>query len=225
MADYCDVLRSHDSDDTLDIEVLRYSTGEVLSGQFNGRGLETTVTFTETIEEDVETTVEDTGTYTGYVSVVDDYGAIQMDVPADWTDVNGGFWEDEGETIGSAIAAAANLEDYINSWSESGVFFGASDDLAKLGGYVNLLDVRRDFLIDECKYDSRYDYEDVAFRGKYDLYENCGESGNVYIVLTAVPINDPQAFLVLVEMQITKESDYDALDQILATFDVVGSLP
>ena len=225
MADYCDVLRSHDSDDTLDIEVLRYSTGEVLSGQINGRGLETTVTFTETIEDDIETTVEDTGTYTGYVSVVDDYGAIQMDVPADWTDINGGFWEDDGETIGSAISAAANLDGYINSWSESGVFFGASDDLANLGGYVNLLDVRRDFFIDECKYDSRYDYEDVAFRGKYDLYENCGESGNVFIVLTAVPINDPQALLVLVEMQITKESDYDALDQILATFDVVGSLP
>jgi serine protease Do len=225
MADYCDVLRSHDNDDTLDIEVLRYSTGAVLDGQLNGRELETTVTFTETIEEDIETVVEDAGTYSGYVSVMDDYGAIQMDIPAEWTDVYGGFWDDEGETIGSTISAAANLDAYINSWSESGVFFGASDDLAKLGGYVNLLDVRRDFLIDECKYDTRYDYEDVAFRGKYDLYENCGGSGNVYIVLTAVPINDPQAFLVLVEMQITKDSDFEALDQILATFDVVGSLP
>ncbi|UCF27860.1 MAG: trypsin-like peptidase domain-containing protein [Chloroflexota bacterium] len=225
MADYCDVLRSHDSDDTLDLEVLRYSTGEVLDGQLNGRELETTVTFTETIEEDIETVVEDAGTYSGYVSVMDDYGAIQMDIPAEWTDVYGGFWDDEGETIGSTISAAADLDAYINSWSESGVFFGASDDLAKLGGYVNLLDVRRDFLIDECKYDTRYDYEDVAFRGKYDLYENCGGSGNVYIVLTAVPINDPQAFLVLVEMQITKDSDFEALDQILATFDVVGSLP
>ncbi|UCD42692.1 MAG: trypsin-like peptidase domain-containing protein, partial [Chloroflexota bacterium] len=176
MADYCDVLRSHDSDDTLDLEVLRYSTGEVLDGQLNGRELETTVTFTETIEEDIETVVEDAGTYSGYVSVMDDYGAIQMDIPAEWADVYGGFWDDEGETIGSTISAAADLDAYINSWSESGVFFGASDDLAKLGGYVNLLDVRRDFLIDECKYDTRYDYEDVAFRGKYDLYENCGGS-------------------------------------------------
>jgi serine protease Do len=225
MADYCDVLRSHNLEDTLDIEVLRYSTGEVLAGQINGRELETTVTFTENLEDDIDTTVEDTGTYTGYTSVVDEYGAIQMDIPADWTEVDGGLWDDNGETIGSAISAAANMDAYVNTWSESGVFFGASDDLAKLGGYVNLLDVRRDFLIDECKYDTRYDYEDVAFRGKYDLYENCGDSGNVYIVLTAVPINDPQAFLVLVEMQITKDSDFEALDQILATFDVVGSLP
>lgn len=38
-------------------------------------------------------------------------------------------------------------------------------------------------------------------------------------------MDNPQAFLVLVEMQITKDSDFDALDQILATFDIVGSLP
>jgi hypothetical protein len=43
--------------------------------------------------------------------------------------------------------------------------------------------------------------------------------------LTAVPIDDSRAFLILVEMQISKEVDFDALDQILATFEVVGSLP
>jgi serine protease Do len=225
MSDYCDVLRSHDSDDTLDVEVLRYSTGEVLTGQLNGRELETAVTFTETIEEDLNELVEDTGAYSGYVSVVDDYGAIQMEIPAEWTDINGGYWDDGGDTIGSTISAAADLDSYLNTWSESGVFFGTSDDLANLGGYVNLLDIRRDALIDDCKYDDRYDYEDVVYRGKYDLFENCGDSGNVYIVLTAVPKDDPQAILILVEMQITKDSDFEALDQILATFDVIGSLP
>jgi serine protease Do len=225
MSDYCDVLRSHDSDDTLDIEVLRYATGEVLTGQLNGRALETAVTFTNTVEEELNTVVEDTGVYSGYVSVTDDYGAIQMDIPAEWTEINGGYWEDGGDMIGSTISAAADLDTYLNTWSESGVFFGASDDLAKLGGYVNLLDVRREALIGDCKYDTRYDYEDSAYRGKYDLFENCGNSGNVYIVLTAVPKDNSQAFLILVEMQITKGSDFDALDQILATFDVVGSLP
>lgn len=226
MADYCDVLRSHDTDDTLDIEILRYVSSEVLAGQINGRELETALTFTDTIEGDLgDTTVEATGAYSGYTSVLDDYGAVQMDIPIEWTDIYGGYWEDGGETIGAAISAAADLEAYFNTWSESGVFFGASDDLAKLGGYINLLDVRRDDLMDNCEYDDRYDYEDIVYRGKYDLFKNCGESGNVYIVLTAVPIEDPQAFLVLVEMQIAKDSDFDALDQILATFDVVGSLP
>jgi serine protease Do len=225
MSDYCDILRSHKLDDILDIEVLRYATGEVLTGQLNGRELETSVTFADTIDEDVSEVVEDTGTYSGYMTVTDDYGAIQMDIPAEWTDIYGGYWEDGGDVIGSAISAASDLDAYINTWLESGVFFGASDDLAKLGGYVNLLDIRRDTFLADCKLEGRYDYEDVIYRGKYDLFENCGDSGNLFLVLTAVPSDNSQAFLILVEMQITKEVDFDALEQILGTFEVIGSLP
>jgi len=93
MSDYCDVLRSHDADDTLDIEVLRYGTGEVLTGQINGRELETALTFTDTIESDLsDVEVEESGVYSGYMSVLDDYGAIQMEIPVEWTDTYGGYW-------------------------------------------------------------------------------------------------------------------------------------
>ncbi len=223
--DYCDILKTHTMEDTLNIEVLRYFTGEVLEGQINGRELETTGSFADTIVDDLDESVEDTGSYSGYVSVMDDYGAIQMDIPSEWTDIDGDYWYDGGDTIGSQISASADLDSYWNTWTESGAFFGASDDLAKLGGYINLLDILRDTFSEDCKYEGRYDYEDVVYRGKYDLFENCGDSGNVFFVLTAVPIDDSQAFLILVEMQITKEVDFDALDQILATFEVVGSLP
>ena len=225
MADYCDILRSHNPGDTLNVEVLRYATQEVLTGQINGRELETAVTFGNTIDPDVVGSVEDTGSYSGYVTVSDDYGAIQMDIPAEWTDYNGVYWEDSGETIGSGISAAADLQAWKDTWTESGVFFGASDDLAKLGGYVNLLDVERDYFRQYCKLNGRYDYEDAFYRGKYDVFENCGNSGNVYVVLTAVPNDNSQAFLILVEMQLAKAADWDALDRILATFQVIGSLP
>jgi serine protease Do len=225
MADYCDVLRSHSPDDTLNIEVLRYATSEVLVGQINGRELETAVNFAENVDPAVIENVENTGVYSGYVTVTDDYGAIQMDIPVEWSDVNGSYWVDGDETIGSAISAAADLDAYNTTWSESGVFFGASDDLARLGGYVNLLDVRRQAFIDECKLEGRYDYEDALYRGRYDLFENCGDTGNAYIVLTAVPHDNQQQFLILVEIQITKEADFEALENILATFEVVGSLP
>jgi S1-C subfamily serine protease len=43
--DYCDIIRSHSPNDTLPVEVLRLSTGEVLSGQLNGRPLEVVSTF------------------------------------------------------------------------------------------------------------------------------------------------------------------------------------
>ena len=94
-----------------------------------------------------------------------------------------------------------------------------------MGGYVNLLDVERDYYRQYCKLNGRYDYEDAFYRGKYDVYENCGDSGNVYVVLTAVPNDNSQSFLILVEMQLAKAADWDALDRILATFQVIGSLP
>jgi serine protease Do len=84
MADYCDILRSHTASDTLSIEVLRYGSGEVLAGQLNGRELEMTFSFEDTLD----TTVGDAGTpggaggYSGYVTVTDDFGAIQIDIPA-----------------------------------------------------------------------------------------------------------------------------------------------
>ncbi|TLN14441.1 PDZ domain-containing protein, partial [bacterium] len=42
VTDYCDVLRSHNAEDTLSIELIRFGTGEIMGGQVNGRELEAT---------------------------------------------------------------------------------------------------------------------------------------------------------------------------------------
>jgi hypothetical protein len=44
MADYCDILRSHEAGDTLSVIVFRPGTGEILEGQLNGRELAVTST-------------------------------------------------------------------------------------------------------------------------------------------------------------------------------------
>lgn len=220
MADYCDILRSHKPSDTINIQILRYATQEILRGQINGEKLAVVSSF----EQNVEVETGSTATYSGYQTVTDDYGAIQMDIPIEWKEINGSPWTDEGDVIGAGLSASADLDAFNNTWSESGVFFGASDDLAKLGGFVQLLDFVRNNITD-CKYDKRYDYEDEVYRGKYDLFTNCGGTGSVFVVLSAVPKSNPQSMLILVEVVVTKDADLDALDRIMATFDVVGTLP
>ncbi len=42
VTDYCDVIRSHDASDTLNVELIRFSSGETMEGQINGRELEAT---------------------------------------------------------------------------------------------------------------------------------------------------------------------------------------
>ena len=114
------------------------------------------------------------------------------------------------------------------------MFFGASDDQAKYGGYVQWLDYYREIFDEDyggdCKYEGRVDYGDgdwvdAYYRGRLDIFSQCGGSDSYFIVLSAVPRNNPQSFLVLVQMAVTQDADYEALDQIMATFDVVGTLP
>jgi len=218
MADYCDILRTHNPGDTLNIQVLRFATQEVLEGQLNGRELVQSFSFAQQIEGGETGTAT---TYSGYTTVTDDSQALTMDVPTEWSDVNGIPWEFEGQTVGAAIVAAGNLDDFYNTWSEPGVFFGASHVLAQSMNEDGLLDVN-DFSA-ECEYEGRFEYQDPLYTGLYDQYRNCGGVGTVFINLAAVP--ESRAYVILVQVQIVSEADLEALDRILDTFNVVGELP
>jgi serine protease Do len=220
MADYCDILRTHNPGDTLNIEVPRFATQEVLEGQFNGRELEQSFSFAQQVE------VGETGeaiTYSGYTTITDDSGAITMDVPVEWSDVSGNPWEFEGETVGAAIVAAGSRDDFYNTWSEPGVFFGASHVVAQSYNEDAILDRDLDGFSTECEYQGRSDYQDPLYTGRYDLYKNCGGLGTTFINLAAVP--ESRAFVIQVQVQIVSEADLEALDTILDTFKVIGDLP
>ena len=226
MADYCDILRTHNPDDTIAIEVLRYASEEYLEGQLNGRELETSFSFATELGGEVEGEEGETvAKYDEYVLVQDDYGAIQVSVPAAWSEIDGSAWVDSGDIIGASITAAASLDNFNASYSEPGVFFGATDDIAELGGYIQLLDVYRDWAReDDCTFEYREDYEDPAFEGAFDVFSNCLDSEGVLVILSAKP-HSSTSLLVLVMVQIMSDADLDALDEILNTFDVIGPLP
>jgi serine protease Do len=224
MADYCDILRTKGQESTLAVEVLRYQQNQYLTGQLNGRALEVA----GVLGQELGGQVEDTGdSYTEYVQVTDDYGAIVMEVPASWTDVDGSPWVDSGETIGASIWAAPDLDGFVNTWGTPGVKFDVSDDLAKLGGYIQVLDFyRENTYVTECELDGRYDYNDGYYRGRFDYFVKCGGSGGPdYLILSAVPVDSSLQMIIVVQVQILSEADLDAADRILASFDVVGQLP
>ena len=223
MSDYCDILRSRNPEDTLAIEVLRYESQEYLAGQLNGNPLETQFSFAEELDESVS---DQGGSYSEFVTVTDDYEAIQVSIPTAWNEVSGEPWYDGDDLIGSSIIAAADIDGFFNTYNEPGVFFGVSDDVARLAGYIQLLDVYRESFIGDCTLDGRYSYEDSAFLGSYDIFKNCGGStGSTIIVLAARPQVNQTSFLATVMVQILTDADLVALDEILRTFDVVGQLP
>ncbi len=233
MKDYCDILRTHTSEDTLAVEVLRWASQEVLKGQLNGRTLEVEYTFNQPEPTAESVTPSETpasssanceaSTTSGYNTCWDDTNSIQVDVPTTWTDVNGGSWifGDNDEEIGVALSASPNLSDFQNYFDVEGIFFGASNTFAKWGGYVEFLDYYTGAYSSDCTLVGRYSYEDAYYRGKYDRYSDCGGSGGYdAFVLSAVDIQDPTSKIILIEVQVYP-GDVDTVNQIFNSFYVL----
>jgi serine protease Do len=231
MADYCDIIRSHSPEDTLSIEVIRTTTQEVMEGQLNGRELVATGSYGEGTGEEVVETESETGLgYSEYLTATDDREALLMDIPAEWSDMDGSIWESSWgnvDFVASSLQAAADIDALNNSWLEPGVWLAASEDWGRLGGYAQLLDGVRGWYEDECELDGVYDYgaDDPLYEGKYDLWVDCGDQDTWVYVLAVRPKADPTAYLVLLQVQIVTDADLDALEKILGSFEVVGNLP
>jgi serine protease Do len=224
MKEYCGVLKSHNADDTLALEVIRWNTGEILTGQLNGRELAVSAVFDSNAGGNTDDNTG--GTTTGYVDTSDAYGAIALELPASWADTDGSAWVDGNDVIGASISAAPDMEAYSRTWGAPGLFFGVSDDLARLGGHVQILDAVRPDYLSECKLEGRYDYNDGYYRGKYDLFESCGGPGGAStLVLSAVPTDNSQAFTILLIVQMVSPEDEDIAIHALDTFRVIGRLP
>jgi len=220
MADYCDILRSHNADDTLSLDVLRFETGERLEGQLNGRELEV-VSVPVVPTPPSESGGAEIPAYSGYTLVTDDSGAIQVEVPVEWTDVDGSAWMSDGEQIGVTVSASTDLAGFNDTYETPGMFFGASRSLLVEYDVNSLLDAV-DFS-DDCTFDGRYEYDDTVYVGYYDLYVECGSAQGTIASIAAVP--EDGSFIVWVLTQMINDRDVDAFGQIIDTFQVVDSLP
>jgi serine protease Do len=238
MKDYCDILQSHTANDTLGVQVFRYKTDELLEGQVNGRTLAVTASNVLGSTGSTGTTGttsgydETTGQYTDYITVQDNTGTIQVDIPAAWAEFDGATWNANWggyDFTAPAIAAAADLDNYNSTYNESGIFFVASDRMGELGGYIQLLDATREpWYQDRCTLEGRYDYgsgdfPDPLYEGKFDLWKNCDGTDAGVVALVVRPKVNKTAFLIIVEVRLVKDGDFEALIKILDSFVVVGS--
>ena len=223
MADYCDVLRTHGTESTLSVDVLRYASGEILEGQLNGRDLQASASLSGQISGGAPGS--GSAGYSSFTYVMDDTGALEIEIPTDWSDVDGSEWIENGEIVGASIWASPYIDGFTGTWDTPGVKFDVTSRIDLFGNYLDFLDLLTDGLSDYCALEGHYDYEDSLYLGAYELYESCGGQDISYLVLTAVPKDDPEAFLIEVEVQIVSDADLEALDKIIASFNVVGSLP
>jgi serine protease Do len=221
MLDYCKVLRGHQPTDTLSVEVLRVDESAVYEGQINGRELAQVTSFAQLgAANDADAGEETPTTYSGYRTVQDDNRVIQVNIPNEWGEVDGSTWEVDGQPLGVQITAAPNLQRFNETYDEPGMIFIASRAVAQEYNENDLLALF-DLSGDCTKTDSRQPYDDGLYTGVYDYYESCNGTTTEAVVLTFVPNN--RAYVGLVAIQLTSEADYEALDEILESFQVIGT--
>jgi serine protease Do len=231
MSSYCDIVRTHDPVDTVGVKVYRYLTAEDLEGQLNGEPLQVVATYGDSGDTG---DTGDSGDMVGtgeFMGVNDDLSVLYVEVPSTWNDIFGQMWEGtwRGNISFNAanLVAAPNLDDFYNYWGAPGVDFAASSDWGNIGGYVNLLDdAAYTWYEGNCEKSGRYDYEDVKYEGRFDVWD-CGMDADV-IVLAARPIDDPFAYLVLLQIQLGEDwgdSSGAIEERISETFDIVDTLP
>ena len=214
MTSYCDILRSRTASDTLQIAVLRSETEQVLEGQINGRELQETVSFARggNVPD-----VADTGTtYEEYYTFENDARTIRVDIPRAWSDTSTGSWRRGDSEVPRSIAvvAAPDINGFLNTWTTPGMFLGASRQLAQELTPDQLLD--QTAFNGECTYDSRNNYSDPLYTGKYDVWTNCGGRDTALLVVAFTP--EDGSFLGMVQVQVVSKADLKALDRILDSF-------
>lgn len=213
MSDYCDILRTHEADETMNIEVLRFDNEEVWAGQLNGRPLAMSFSFARQVAEDAGAAPSSDGSagYT-YVTVTDGPGYLKMNAPSQWRDVNGSPWELDGEEIGLSLVASPNIDSFQQTWTTPGVFFGATAQVD-----LTIEDVLDNFdYAEDCTYDQRRPYEDAVYTGSYDFWYDCGSSEAMLLILASRPAD--QSYLALVMIQMLTDDDLEAADEILNSF-------
>ena len=210
MSDYCDVIRTQGADATMSLEVLRFSTEEVYEGQLNGDPLALSFSFAQTYQDDiVADPATDSDTYTEYVNVTDDSGSISVDVPVEWSDLDGAPNPD----FGPSLYAAPNLDEFINGFGTPGVIIEATSALD-----MNSIDSTLDEInfADSCTYEGRSPYSDVLYAGSLDTWSDCGGTGAIIFVVAVTPADG--SYLARLLIQAVEERDLDAADQIFNTF-------
>ena len=221
MEEFCDVIRTQGEEGVIEIEVLRYDTAQVLRGQLNGNALTEAFSFAEELDEEA-TVDEGTSVYADYVVISDDTGAITVEVPLEWADVDGRPYEDDQGRSITDVQASSNLDSFLGSWSTPGMIVSASSDWATSTTEEALLDDIQANFSDICEYVGREVYEDPLYMGSYDTFVNCGDEAATYVVVAAHPVE--ANYLVRVQVQANSDRDFEALDRILASFIVTGDV-
>lgn len=158
---------------------------------------------------------EEVAAYESYTQVTDDVGAITLELPTAWNDLDGA----ENPQVGPSMHAAPDLEAFHATWHVPGVIVELSQD----GGSADIDALMRQLgPSGQCTSEGREPYGDPQLSGTIERWSNCG-GADVHAVTAALATDDDRAVVRLFG-QAVDDRDIAAIDQALATLEI-GRIP
>ena len=248
MADYCDILRTHDAGDTLNVEVLRYVDEQILRGQINGRQLApeqvlaqpTQAPAAQPTQAPAATSPPSSGAVSssgggsctngtlsaGYTCLKGPDDSVVLPVPVSWTDTADGYWETETSTVGIRMLAAPDMEAFLD-FSGVGAMLYASKLYDVIGGAETWADNMGNFYEEEwnCTAVGNETIETHTWVGVWDTYTNCNSQTTFMALFTMESKTQPGEAVAQLTFNYTGEADIEILAEMLMGLEIIGQLP
>jgi hypothetical protein len=204
------------------------ASGGDASGQLNVQGLDSVegggLIGTNTGSGTGTQTGDRTGD--GYDDIQDLDGYIEVSVPPDWSDRQGGspaFSDPDGSNANGVILyASTNVNRFSAKWGVPGMSVAATSAPFQIGQIDGLIDAN--VYPDDCEGGGqKKPYDDGVYVGKIATYKGCGGTTE-YTVVAAQPAD--ATYIVLVTIAIPEgEADSADREQVLDTFRVLRTPP
>ena len=210
MQQYCKVLRSHESDDVVDIVVWRSDVQKTMQAQINGDPIDPGFSFLAALPDMLpigsgDATFSETGA---------GLPELRFETPSDWLDELVQPWTIGGQKVGPGVIASTSVAGFKGGWTTPGAYVAASDELNERTDESLLDDVRPRFEPD-CTYGGRQEFARGFLVGTFDLWKECGGTESLFLVLFATP--EVPVFTVYVQFQAATSEDLVALDRLFDT--------
>jgi hypothetical protein len=168
--------------------------------------------FGDSVEDELGDVPTDEPTYTQFVEVSDDSGFLTVSVPAEWSDVDG-----RPGLFGPNILASTSVDQWLNSYDVPGIWFEATDiQTGQTNDEILTAIAESQGTNTDCTSLGRQPYEDPAYVGVSEVFQDCAGSDTDFVWLAFSPPDN--RFHGVVGVQIFSTADVDALEQALATF-------
>ena len=211
--EYCDVVRSA-GEGAIAVEVLRFDTNEVLTGEFRGRPLDVSGSISSVVGGSTE--IASGEAYTEWVTLVDDTGTISVEVPAAWSDVD---LTPANTEAGEApfIQASTDIDEFDTSYRVPGMVFAAVPTTSTVESLLTEFAPAEG----ECTDEGIDPYEDARFVGEVQVWADCAGADVAYVVVVS-ELKDGSPYRFVTIVQAVSTADIDALERILDTFNLTS---